>query len=37
MGITEICVIGFLAILGFLAFLNSRKVSREIKKLDANK
>jgi hypothetical protein len=37
MGITEICVIGFLAILGFLAFINSRKLSRELKKLGANK
>jgi len=37
MGITEICVIGFLAILGFLALIKSRKLARELKKLDANK
>jgi hypothetical protein len=37
MGLTEILVIGFLAILGFLAYSNSRKVSQELKKLGANK
>jgi hypothetical protein len=37
MGLTEICVIGFLAILGFMAFINSRKLSRELKKLNDNK
>jgi hypothetical protein len=37
MGLTEIIVIGFLAILGLLAFINSRKVSRELKKLSAKK
>jgi hypothetical protein len=37
MGLAEIMVIGFLAILGFLAFTNSRKVSQELKKLGANK
>jgi hypothetical protein len=37
MGITELIVIGFLAMLGFLAFNNSRKVSRELRRLGANK
>jgi len=37
MGMTELIVIGFLAILGFLAFNNSRKVSKEIKKMGAGK
>jgi hypothetical protein len=37
MGLTEICVIGFLTILGFLAFMNSRKLSRELKKLNTKK
>ena len=37
MGLTEIFVMGFLAILGFLAFINSRKVSRELNKLNTNK
>jgi hypothetical protein len=37
MGLTEIFVIGFLATLGFLAFISSRKVSRELKKLNDNK
>jgi len=33
MGITELLVIGFLAILGFLAYSNAKKVSKELKKL----
>jgi hypothetical protein len=37
MGLTEIFVIGFLAILGFLAYTNSRKLSQELKKMGANK
>ncbi len=37
MGMTELIVIGFLAMLGFLAFNNSRKVSKEIKKMGAGK
>lgn len=37
MGVTEILVIGFLVVLGFLAYVNSRKVSQELKKLGADK
>lgn len=37
MGITELIVIGFLAVLGFLAYNNSRKVSRELRRMGANK
>jgi hypothetical protein len=37
MGITEIIVIGFLAVLGFLAYGNSRKVARELRRMGANK
>jgi hypothetical protein len=37
MGMTELFVIGFLVMLGFLAYNNSRKVSREIKKMGAGK
>jgi len=37
MGITEFFVIGFIALLGVLAYNNSRKVSRELKKLGAGK
>ena len=37
MGITELVVIGFLVVLGFLAYTNSRKVSQELKKMGANK
>jgi len=37
MGMTEFFVIGFIALLGFLAYNNSRKVSRELKKLGAGK
>jgi len=35
MGITEFFVIGFLAMLGFMAYSNSRKVSKELKKMGA--
>jgi len=34
MGLAEIFIVGFLSILGFLAFINSRKVSRELKELN---
>jgi len=34
MGITEFFVIAFLAVLGFLAYSNSKKVSKELKKLE---
>jgi hypothetical protein len=37
MGITEVIVIGFLAMLGFLAFNNSKKVARELRRMGANK
>jgi hypothetical protein len=37
MEMTELIVIGFLAMLGLLAFNNSRKVSKEIKKMAARK
>ena len=37
MGMTELFVIAFLAMLGFLAFNNSRKVSKEIKKISSGK
>jgi hypothetical protein len=37
MGLTEILVIGFLAVLGIMAYTNSRKVAQEIKRLGANK
>ncbi len=37
MEMTELIVLGFLAMLGFLAFYNSRKVSKEIKKMGAGK
>ena len=37
MGMTELFVIAFLAMLGFLAFNNSRKVSKEIKKMSSGK
>jgi len=33
MDLTVILVIGFLTILGFLAFINSRKISKELKTL----
>lgn len=34
MGITEFLVVVFLAVLGFLAYSNSKKVSKELKKLE---
>jgi hypothetical protein len=37
MGVTEILVIGFIVVLGFLAYTNSRKVAQELKKLGAGK
>lgn len=37
MGVTEIFVIGFLVLLGFLAYGNSRKVSQELKRMGADK
>lgn len=37
MGLAEILIVGFLSILGFLAFINSRKVSRELKELNNKK
>jgi high-affinity Fe2+/Pb2+ permease len=37
MGITELIVIAFLAVLGFLAYNNSKKVARELRRLGADK
>jgi hypothetical protein len=37
MGITELIVIVFLAVLGFLAYNNSKKVARELRRLGADK
>jgi cytochrome c1 len=37
MGITELIVMAFLALLGFLAYNNSKKVSKEIRRLGADK
>jgi hypothetical protein len=37
MGITELIVIAFLAVLGFLAYNNSRKVARELRRMGADK
>lgn len=37
MGITELIVIAFLALLGFLAYNNSKKVAQELRKLGADK
>lgn len=37
MGITELIVIAFLALLGFLAYNNSKKVARELRRLGADK
>jgi hypothetical protein len=37
MGVTEIFVISFLVLLGFLAYNNSKKVSRELKRMGADK
>ena len=37
MGITEIVVIVFLLMLGYLAYNNSKKVSKELEKLSTRK
>ena len=37
MGLAEIFVVGFFSILGFMAFINSRKASRELKELSNKK
>jgi preprotein translocase subunit SecG len=37
MGFTEISVVLFIAILLIIGFINSRKVSQELKKLEAGK
>ena len=37
MGLTELIVIAFLAMLGFLAYNNSRKVARELRRMGADK
>jgi hypothetical protein len=37
MGITELIVIAFLAVLGFLAYNNSRKVKGELRRMGADK
>jgi len=37
MGITELVVIVFLAVLGFLAYNNSKKVSKELRRMGADK
>ncbi len=37
MGITELIVIAFLALLGFLAYNNSKKVAQELRRLGADK
>jgi hypothetical protein len=37
MSLTEILVMGFLAALGYLAIVNSRKTSKELKKLNDKK
>lgn len=37
MGFTEIFVIGFLVTLGYLAVINSRKTSKELKKMRTKK
>jgi hypothetical protein len=37
MGIAEVFVLAFITLLGFLAYNNSRKVSREIKKMSPTK
>ena len=37
MGITEIGVVLFLAVLLLFGFMNSRKVSQELRKLEAEK
>lgn len=37
MGITELIVMAFLALLGFLAYNNSKKVSKELRRMGADK
>ena len=37
MGITELIVIAFLAVLGFLGYNNSKKVSKELRRMGADK
>ncbi len=37
MGLTELIVLGFLAVLGLLAYTNYRKVSQELKKMGPGK
>jgi hypothetical protein len=37
MGLTEIFVIGFLVTLGYFAVINSRKTSKELKRLNTKK
>jgi hypothetical protein len=37
MGLSEIFILGFLIILGLLAFVHSRRVTREIKNLTSEK
>jgi len=37
MGITELIVMAFLAMLGFLAYNNSKKVTKELRRLGADK
>jgi hypothetical protein len=37
MGITELVVIVFLGVLGFLAYNNSRKVAKELRRMGADK
>jgi len=37
MGITELIVLAFLALLGFLAYNNSKKVSKELRRMGADK
>jgi len=37
MGMTEFVVLAFLAMLGFLAYNNSRKVTKELKKMGSGK
>ena len=37
MGITELIVIAFLALLGFLGYNNSKKVAKELRRLGADK
>jgi len=37
MGITELIVLAFLAMLGFLAYNNSKKVSKELRRMGADK